>query len=52
MEIETKNAQIVDTMLGTEDHGIFSFSLNLDYGNSGQNAGGYALDTPKKDSKM
>jgi hypothetical protein len=48
--IETKNARIQSTMLGIEDHGIMSFSLYLDYGSSGQGAGGYCLDTPVKDS--
>lgn len=44
--METKNAKITSTMLGIEDHGIFSFMLHLDYGGSGQGAGGYALDAP------
>lgn len=47
-EIETKNAKIESTMLGWEDHGIFTFSLYLDYGGSGQGAGGYALDRYEK----
>lgn len=42
--IETKNAKIESTRLGWEDHGIFTFVLNLDYGGSGQSAGDYALD--------
>ena len=46
--METKNAKITSTMLGTEDHGILSFYLYLDYGGSGQGAGGYSLDTPIK----
>ena len=41
--IEVKNAKIKSTFLGIEDHGIFTFFLNLDYGNSGQSAGGYGL---------
>ena len=44
--METKNAKIKSTMLGIEDHGIMSFMLHLDYGGSGQGAGGYCLDTP------
>ena len=44
--MEEKNAIIKSTKLGKEDHGIMSFMLHLDYGNSGQGAGGYALDTP------
>jgi hypothetical protein len=51
--METKNAIIKSTMLGIEDHGIMSFYLNLDYGGSGQSAGGYCLDNPiKKDGKF
>ena len=42
--LEIKNATITRTMLGVEDHGIFTFMLTLDYGGSGQGAGGYALD--------
>ena len=45
-EIEIKNAKITDTTLGGSDHGIMSFHLYLDYGGSGQGAGGYCLDTP------
>lgn len=44
--MEIKNAIIKSTMLGIEDHGIMSFYLNLDYGGSGQSAGGYCLDNP------
>lgn len=44
MSIEIKNAVIESTMLGDEDHGIFSCYLNLNYGGSGQSFGGYALD--------
>lgn len=39
-----QNAKITGTMLGFEDHGIFTFMISLDYGGSGQGAGGYALD--------
>lgn len=43
--IETKNARIDSTFLGIEDHGIMTFVLGLDYGDSGhQGAGTYALD--------
>lgn len=41
---EIKNAQIIATMLGVEDHGIFTVMLSLDYGGSGQGFGGWALD--------
>jgi len=42
--MRSQNAKIGKTHLGYEDHGIFTFYLMLDYGNSGQGAGGYALD--------
>ena len=41
--IEEKNAKITKTFLGFEDHGLFTFFLHLDYGSSGQGAGGYVL---------
>jgi len=42
--IEKKNAKIVGTMLGREDHGIFTFMIDLRYdGGSGQGAGGICL---------
>ena len=38
------NAKIVGTMLGLEDHGIFTYMIDLDYGgSSGQGFGGYSL---------
>jgi len=40
---DIKNAVIENTFLGIEDHGIFTFSLMLDYGGSGQGAGMYCL---------
>ena len=44
--MDIKNAKITGTMLGTEDHGVMSFWLYLDYGDSGaQGAGGYVLDS-------
>lgn len=49
--METKNAQIKSTMLGIEDHGIMTFSLHLDYGRSGQSAGGFALDEYSKEQE-
>lgn len=45
---EIKNAKIESTMLGIEDHGIMTFMLYLDYGGSGQGAGGHCLDKPLK----
>lgn len=51
-KIEIKNALIDGTMLGWEDHGILTFSIGLDYGDSGhQGAGLYALDEVEKDAK-
>ncbi len=43
-----QNAVIRSTMLGVEDHGIFTFNLDLDYGGSCQGFGGWTLDAPKK----
>lgn len=46
-------AKIAAVSLGYEDHGIFTLMLHLDYGHSGQGAGGYTLDTPvHKDGKF
>ena len=41
--MDTSNAVIEDTMLGFEDHGFLTFFLHLDYGGSGQGAGGIIL---------
>lgn len=47
---EVKNARIESTLLGTEDHGIMSCFVQLDYGDSThQGFGGYALDEPIRD---
>lgn len=43
---EERIGKIKSTMLGWEDHGIFTFFLDLDYGGSQQGAGGYGLDEP------
>lgn len=40
---EIKNAKIEYTMLGLEDHGIFTATVGLDYGGSGQGFGQYCL---------
>ncbi len=42
---------ITRTMLGYEDHGIFTAMLTFDFGGSGQGAGGYCLDRPKRDGE-
>jgi len=43
-DYKEQNARITKTMLGKEDHGIFTFMLHLNYGDGGQGAGGWALD--------
>lgn len=48
--IEEKNAKINHTFLGFEDHGFFTLYLHLDYGGSGQGAGGFILNV-SSDSK-
>lgn len=47
---EIKNAKITSTTLGTEDHGIVSMFVHLDYSGSGQGFGGFCLDTPIEDA--
>ena len=42
--MEIKNAIIEGTTLGTEDHGIFTAFLTLNYGGSCQGFGGYSFD--------
>jgi hypothetical protein len=42
---ERRIAKIDETMLGWEDHGIFTCVVGLDYGGSHQGAGMYMLDT-------
>ncbi len=39
-----QNARIESTQLGSEDHGVMTFWLILDYGGSGQGFGGFCLD--------
>lgn len=41
---EIENAVIKSTILGIEDHGIFTFMINLDFSGSCQGYGGYILD--------
>lgn len=38
--------KITDTMLGREDHGIFTFILYMDFNGSAQGAGTYGLNDP------
>lgn len=49
MSTEIKNARIVRTTLGVEDHGIFSCFLMLEGDGWGGGFGGYALDGPVKE---
>jgi len=46
-----KIAKVSSATLGMEDHGIWTVWVQLDYGGAGQGAGGYSLDTPKKDAE-
>ncbi len=41
--MEEKNARIDNTMLGFEDHGIFSSMIGLDYGGIHQGFGGCGM---------
>lgn len=42
--MEIKNAQITGTMLGREDHGIFTFMIYVKFDGCSCGVGGYALD--------
>lgn len=44
MEEKIKNAKIIDTKLGIEDHGIFTFTLFLNFGGYQQGIGPYCID--------
>lgn len=44
---ESKNAVIESASLTSDDHGLLSAWLHLDYGGSGQGFGGYALYLPR-----
>jgi hypothetical protein len=46
-----QNAKITSTMLGIEDHGIFTAWLYLSWDGSSQGFGGYILDEPRKDAQ-
>jgi hypothetical protein len=51
---QIKNAKIVSTVLGYEDHGILTMYVTLDYGHSGQSFGGYTFDAydPKLERRI
>lgn len=49
--MEIKNAQIVSTMLGREDHGIMTFMIQIRFGACGCGIGGYALDYYDRETK-
>lgn len=46
-----RNAQVESTRLGPQDHGIFTATLQLDYGDRGQSFGAYSLDRYNPDTK-
>jgi len=45
--METKNAVIESARITSDDHGLLSAWLMLDYGGSGQGFGGYTLYLPE-----
>lgn len=47
MTIEIKNAVIESAVITSDDHGLLSAWLMLDYGGTGQGFGGYSLYLPK-----
>lgn len=47
MDSEIKNAIITGAQITTEDHGLLSAWLSLDFGGTGQRFGGYCLYLPK-----
>ncbi len=46
--METKNAVIESARIISDDHGVLSAWLMLDYGGSGQGFGGYCLYSPER----
>lgn len=50
-EREIKNALIDSFFLGYQDHGIFTFAVNLNYGVSIQSFGNYCLDMYDENKK-
>lgn len=53
MDIEVKNAKIVGTYLGIKDHGVFTFTISLEYGRGGYQAfGNYFLSRYDESKKQ
>ena len=46
-----ENGLIKSTMLGMEDHGIFTYMLHIEFAGSGCGYGGYALDEWNQQAK-
>ena len=51
MTTTIENGKITGTMLGTEDHGILTFYLHVEFENGGCAFGGYSLDGYDKQTK-
>lgn len=49
--MEIRNAQIANTMLGREDHGIFTFMIYIRFDGCGVGVGGYSLDEYDKETQ-
>lgn len=49
--MEIRNAKIISTMLGREDHGILTFMVYVEFDGCGCGIGGYALDHYDRDTK-
>lgn len=49
-DLVIKNAVIKSAVIDSDDMGLLTVWLHLDYGGSGQGFGGYALYLPKKHS--
>lgn len=47
--MEIKNAKIINTMLGREDHGIFTFMIYVQFDGCSCGIGGYGLDYYNKE---
>lgn len=47
MDLEIRNAIITDATITTDDHGLLTAWVYLDYGGSGQGFGGFSLYLPE-----